>query len=83
MHVALRSGDKAARLTSQKELGLLVTKCKEDYKTKVEANFKGNKRSCWKGIKTISGYRKDRVADPNGAETEWAEKLNLFNALCS
>jgi len=78
-HSVIKSSDKAALKAVQRELSSLITKCKADYRQKVEDQFKlGNSRSCWQGLKSISGHSKAKVPMPEGSEQEVANNLNIF-----
>lgn len=80
-HVALKQGDKAAARVVQKELNRQIDVCKNNYKSKVEGYFSaGNSKSCWQGLKKISGYSKPKGEPPQGSQQEWADELNDFYA---
>ena len=52
-HQVLRQGDKTELLATQADLKAAITKCKEDYRHKIEDKFiSNNPRDCWLGLTT-------------------------------
>ena len=79
-HELLRSNDIATLTSVQEEQKASIAKCKDEYRQKIESNFNTNNiRSCWQGLKTLTGYTKAKSTSvPPGSEQDLAEKLNTF-----
>ena len=79
-HELLRSHDKAALTSVQEELKASIAKCKDEYRQKIESKFNtNNTRSCWQGLKTLTGYTKAKSTSvPPGSAQDLTEKLNTL-----
>ena len=73
------SNNKEEMKRVQKELNVLIHKCKVDYKSKIEKRFESNNiRAAWDGLKTITGYFKKSVEFPSDNLAKLANELNKF-----
>ena len=73
------SNNKEEMKRVQKELNVLIHKCKIDYKSKIEKWFESNNgRAAWDGLKTITGYFKKSVEFPSDNLVKLANELNKF-----
>ena len=74
---AFRDGDKVRLKQVQSKLKKRLKMAKVEYKKKLERNLQhSNTREMWRGINTISGYKKKR--QPVADDVERADELNQF-----
>ena len=72
-----QTGDKMSLKIAQAELKSCVRKCKEDYKNKVQAQFKqNNTKQAWHSVKSILGCNKSKKLCSASNATEFANDLN-------
>ena len=76
---AFRTGDRISLKVAQAELKACVRKCKEDYKNKIQAQFKqNNTKQAWHSVKSIIGCNKSKKRCSASNSTEFANDLNTF-----
>ena len=81
---AFRTGDRISLKIAQAELKACVRKCKEDYKNKIQAQFKqNNTKQAWHSVKSINGCNKSKKRCSASNSTEFANDLNTFYRLRS
>ena len=65
----------------QKDINCQIQKCKNDYKEKVENQFKtNNSRQAWQGVKNMIGCSKKSSTISTSDDQKYAEDLNAFYA---
>ena len=63
----------------QKENNAKIRQCKEEFKSKVEAEFRrNNSRKAWQGVKTMIGSTKARETIPLSETSFFVNELNEF-----
>ena len=68
-----------AKQYSEAELKACVRKCKEDYKNKIQAQFKqSNTKQAWHSVKSILGCIKSKKRCSVSNSAEFANDLNTF-----
>ena len=76
---AFRTGDRISLKIAQAELKACVRKCKEDYKNKIQAQFKqNNTKQAMHSVKSIIGCNKSKKRCSASNSTEFATDLNTF-----
>lgn len=78
-HKAFRDKDFARVKCLKKELKQTIQKCKEDYKNKLENQFRNNNmRKLWNSLKEITGSSKAGMCVNAANELDYSNELNAF-----
>ena len=76
----LASKDRDQLKSVQKDINKQVAICKERYKVRVETWFKDDTKSAWKGLKQLTGMKKQNVKPDVKNVTDYCNVLNTFYA---
>ena len=72
-------GDKEKLKQIQKDLDVMIRKCKSDYKSRIEEQFDSrNVKASWDGLKSITGYTQKSKNIPVKDAKKLANDLNTF-----